>query len=285
MPQPADINDAIAVRTVLKALKPGLYVIRYIAAQGATEATPLGVGQAPLYPSGQLSITTPDGGTEGALQRPGDYLVLNVTGGNVVVAISKYAPKPLLDTAGVHWRIEPLAQASQQAPAPRLETAEAFSLTGHIERRGDVTVGNGEWLGNPEGRARLEGVQIDWPTRPATVDISGWCQVGEHRLNGQAGDYLGTRRRAAPIANIGFQLQGAETENYRLTGEAAYSDGTRLPLDGTRRPAAGAHLVALRLHLQHRVREAHREQPAPPQRSSWLDPEVTHITTDDTQEA
>src|SRR5690606_28432298 len=67
-----------------------------------------------------------------------------------------------------------------QAAAPAVPAAPAapisLSFEGHIERRGDVTVRD-DWLGNPQGNARIEGFNISWPTKPQGVDLAYSCRV------------------------------------------------------------------------------------------------------------
>ena len=304
MSQPADINQAVAARTSMKVLQPGLYVIHYVDATPTKSPVPLLLAQAPIRMAGVIEFTCPEGVHQQTLAKPGDYLVVNVRQGNAVLAVSKYAAASLIDTAQVHWRIEPIVPAPA-APASRANAAKrapqtyqpvtGITLTGHIERRGDVTVESGEWLGATQGRARLEGFQIDWPQRPEGVDIQAVCGSGGQRSEATTGRFIGTRQRARPIHDLQLTLVGPSASRYRLTGEVAFSDGSRQPLGSVNAKAShndnaqgSRHVTAITLKVERITTSAAQDvsqareqaqpgdkQPAP--KSSWLDPEITHI--------
>lgn len=160
--------------------------------------------------------------------------------GDAVLAASKYSPKPLAGKVDVQWRIESLQQPvgrTSSAPAQANQHPEPYvgkaanslplTLTGHIERRGDVTVNSGEWLGDPNGTARLEGLQIESNALPQGVEILGACRAGNQTLQAKQNNYLGTKRQATAITQLALCLGGENANNYQLDAEAIFSDGSR----------------------------------------------------------
>ncbi|GBU17171.1 MULTISPECIES: hypothetical protein [unclassified Methylobacterium] len=115
--------------------------------------------------------------------------------------------------------------------------------------------GPGEWLGDPNGSFRIEGFSVQWPRRPAEVDISYGCALlGLGRMpDGVVGEFVGTRMQARAINGVAFRLIGEQADGFALIVEAVFSDGTRFgpalaPVD-LRGPTGREFLVALRLQL------------------------------------
>jgi len=307
-----DLNKAIQVKTTLKVLSPGMYTVRYIRTQfeSSGEAklqratnVPLAFSQAPIRMAGQIEFICPEGITHQTLSAPGDYLIANVKSGEAVLSASKYLPKPLAGKVDVQWRIEPLQQPEMpttKAPivGPKWASSNERSskasvaplpihLSGHVERQGDVTVGVGEWLGSPTGQARLEGLKVEWQNPPANVGFVGACRSGEKTLQVRGSDYLGTKRQATPITQLALCLSGDNTAAYQLDAEAVFSDGSHHTLGAKEAVQAsrGGHLVAVRLQVSPTGSTSASTAQAPPKktatsavRSSWLDPDATHIT-------
>ncbi|NYS60342.1 hypothetical protein [Vreelandella salicampi] len=309
-----DLNSAILVRTALKTLSPGMYTVRYLgskvkggAGSAASANIPLALSQAPIRMAGEIEFICPEGITHQTLAAPGDYLLVNVKGGDAVLAASKYSPRPLDGKVDIHWRIEPLnpaqplksAQSSKHSQrdnaqqgtqrkktTTKVDIALPLTLKGHIERRGDITVNDGEWLGDPSSQARLEGFAIDCAELPQGVQLIAGGKVGQKTQQVNANEFFGTRQKATPITQLAICLSSPNTDHLTLKGEAAFSDGSRRPLGSPKAVtgSAGSHLVAVRLSL-----ETTKAPPATQQlavaderaghssRSRWLDPEFTQI--------
>ncbi len=105
--------------------------------------------------------------------------------------------------------------------------AVSLRLAGHVERRGDLFVGGGEWLGDPNGTARIEGFSLQWPKRPANVDIAYGCALlGLGRMPDViVGEYVGTRMKARAINGITFSLIGADAEKYSSSSRRGSATG------------------------------------------------------------
>tara|TARA_R110000796_G_scaffold7549_1_gene25784 strand:- start:16280 stop:17221 length:942 start_codon:yes stop_codon:yes gene_type:complete len=310
MSRQLDLNNAISVKTALKVLPPGMYTARYLGtyvkgepADSSTAARaniPLAFSQAPIQMSGLIEFISPEHVSNQTLAAPGDYLLLNVKGGDAVVAVSKYSPRALTDNVDVHWRIEPLNQqlntksqpSTNNQPSERATPAKAspiteaaaeqFALLGHVERQGDVRVSAGEWLGDPKSKARLEGFQVIWPQKPDEVTVVAGCKAGQATQQVKNDEFLGTRQKATPITQLAVCLNGPGASNYQLNGEAAFSDGSRQQLGDPKAVAGsnGSYLVAVRLSVAPNQPATTPNQPASPAssaRSRWLDPENTYI--------
>lgn len=308
-----NLNDAIHVRTALKVLSPGMYTVRHLGAQtsGASASQlsiPLALSQAPIQTDGDIEFICPDGITHQTLAASGDYLLLNIKGGDAVLAASKYAPRALADKVDIHWRIEPLSQhdatrQSQRSPR-RLHsnrTAEASStqrtesaptmplmqISGHAERHGDIHAAAGKWLGDPGSQTRLEGLRVLWRDAPEGVDLIAGCKAGEHTQQVKNGEFLGTRQQATPITQLAVCLTGPNAENYTLIGEAAFTDGSRQRLGGPKavHGSNNSYLVAMKVSITPagtptkpaQQTQIARSEAAASSRSRWLDPDVTHI--------
>lgn len=310
MTQHLDLNEAIQVKTSLKVLSPGMYTIRYLGTRptGSVEANvkrsaniPLALSQAPIHMPGEIEFICPEGVSHQTLSAPGDYLIAHVKRGDAVLAASKYAPKPLAGKVDVQWRIESIQQTTAESnmaavstpqkhaapPAKRAKqqareaTTLSVKLTGHIERRGDVTVGSGEWLGDPKGKERLEGLQIEWLDSPSGVEIVGACRAGNQTLQTKGNSYLGTRRQAAPITQLALCLSGKNAALYHLDAEAVFSDGSRHTLGAKEAVQATGegYLIAVRVAVTEAMAATTPSQATPsPARSAWLDPQATYIT-------
>jgi len=307
MSRQLDLNNAISVKTALKVLPPGMYTARYLGtyvkgepADSSTVARvniPLAFSQAPIQMSGLIEFVSPEHVSNQTLAAPGDYLLLNVKGGDAVVAVSKYSPRALTDNVDAHWRIESLNQqlntksqpstnslpSERAAPAkesPSTEAAtEQFALLGHVERQGDVRVSAGEWLGDPKSKARLEGFQVIWPQKPEEVTVVAGCKAGQATQQVKNDEFLGTRQKATQITQLAVCLNGPEASNYQLNGEAAFSDGSLQQLGDPKAVAGsnGSYLVAVRLSVAPNQPAITPNQPASSARSRWLDPENTYI--------
>lgn len=292
-----DLNSAIKVKTALKVLSPGMYTARYMGCQmqdhqagvsSTNVSIPLAFSQAPIQMEGEITFVSPEHVTDRILSTPGDYLLVNVKGGEAILAVSKYTPKALIEKVDVHWRLEPLDQPSPKKHAATdiqpmaSQTTNKVSdvqltLKGHIERQGDVQADTGEWLGSPEGQARLEGFQIAWKHQPATVTVMAVCKAGQESLQIKNDQFLGTRQKATPITELAVFLDGTDAHQYHVHGEAAFSDGSRHWLGETKAVAGsnGSYLVAVRLLIT-----PNQFETVPTQieaRSRWLDPKTTTI--------
>ena len=248
----------------------GVYALRYIASAVMGEPLRVVVSIDPDC-ADDVQLLFGPGATAGVLRQPGDLCVVSAERDATVLITTLGDGADRLEAVTLHFdRIDQEAgggsrrQAMAALPGPQAafdsgpEVAERsvpLRIGGHVERRGDLFVTGGEWLGDPNGSARIEGFSIQWPRRPANVDISYGCSLlGLGRMpEAVVGEFVGTRMQARAINGISFRLIGEQADSFALIVEASFSDGTRFgpamaPVD-LRGPTGREFLVGLRLQL------------------------------------
>ena len=144
-------------------------------------------------------------------------------------------------------------------------------MLGHVAGIGDVVVPPNEWIAGPAAPSRIEGIAVEWPERPGTLDLR--YAVRSSRSQGaigrmvDLGSFAGTRGRALSITGIAFELTGPEAEDYELALDALFLGAPILRSTGRRIVAAGPTerepLVGLRLNLEPFRATAARPLPRP----------------------
>lgn len=162
-------------------------------------------------------------------------------------------------------KIESLTQGDVRSSRKVAGAADApvnalagLRLLGHVAGIGDVESGADEWIAGPAAPARVEGLAIDWPEKPADLDVRYAVRLARpHEASGRQvslGGYAGTRGRALPIVGIVLELSGAAAGKFQLCAEAAFlsaplmrSSGRRLDMSG---PTGREPLVGFRLRVE-----------------------------------
>jgi hypothetical protein len=203
-------------------------------------------------------IMHPDA-TEPILWEPNSGLMVRVkTPGTLQIQVQPMRPG---GSQAAMVRIEPIQ--SGRAPVavppsanvglhPNVAT-EGLKVLGHVAGRGDIVVGPNTWIAGPTAPSRVEGVALEWPEKPAGLDIRYAVQFA----NGQAGSgrmmslgtYAGTRGRALPITGVVLEVSGSE--EFEFLAEAAFLNaptlravGKRVVLSG---PTSREPLVGIRI--------------------------------------
>ena len=188
-------------------------------------------------------ILHPDA-TEPTLREPNSGLVVRVnTPGTLQVQVQPMRPG---GSRAAMVRIEPIqsGRMSVTSARPKREheiahanvATEGLTLLGHVAGRGDVIVGPNAWIAGPTAPSRVEGVALEWPEKPAGVDIRYAVQFA----NGQAGSgrmvplgtYAGTRGRALPITGVVLEMNG--TDELEFVAEAEFLNAPTLRAVGKR---------------------------------------------------
>ena len=164
--------------------------------------------------------------------------------------------------------IEPLLQGEAIASAARGShqpvARRAGGLTGdirvlgHVAGIGDVYGNANEWLAGPTAPSRIEGISIEWPTKPEGVDIRYSVKTAQPlNISGRIvdlGAFAGTRGRAMPLTNVMLELSGPDASAYQFSVEALFlgapvmhASGERVVLSG---PTGREPLVGLRVALE-----------------------------------
>lgn len=248
----------------------GVFAVRYVASSVLGDPLRVIVSIDPDV-ADDVRLMFGPGVTAGVLRQPGDLCIVSAERDATVLitTLGEGADRPEAVTLHVD-RIDQGAPGAFRPPAitalpgPRsgfdsgqepAERTVPLRLAGHVERRGDLFVTGGEWLGDPGGSARIEGFSIQWPQRPAAVDISYGCSLlGLGRMpEAVVGEFVGTRMQARAINGVSFRLIGEQADAFALIVEASFSDGTRFgpamaPAD-LRGPTGREFLVGLRLQL------------------------------------
>ncbi|MCJ2074448.1 hypothetical protein MKK68_02065 [Methylobacterium sp. E-016] len=248
----------------------GMFALRYVAT-AVSGVSPRVVVSVDPDNSDDVRMLFSPGATPGVLRQPGDLCVITAerdstvlittlgNGGDLPDAVTLQIDRLDRDMSAFAARPAQSMLAGpsgeSQAYATPAERVIPLRIAAHVERRGDVFVTGGDWLEGINGAARIEGFSVQWPRRPAKVDISYGCALlGLGRMpDVVVGEFVGTRMQARAINGVSFRLIGEDAEAYALIVEARFSDGTHIgptpaPVD-LRGPTGREHLIGLRLQL------------------------------------
>ncbi len=212
-------------------LKPGHYMIRHLCQESDNPVTSIGyapsVGKVWVIGktrSGQVVLETMD---DLALVYVEDAEAsLNVTvflpngynGNDVKIKVDKIGPD-------VFAAVDPSPSLLNEVAAPiEIEAGLAPYLSGHIGSIGDMIAKPGEWLGSQSGSELLEGFAIHWPGRPSGVELAYGCSVvglGDSPRS-YTGEFVGARRRSAPISSLWAEITGIDAQKYDFTMSACF---------------------------------------------------------------
>lgn len=261
-------------------LQPGIHILRH-----PKSGAPITVSRAPGDATcvGELEMLSTEK-THGTILRDGsDCIVLLVKNAPVEMLIAAYlvseddmVPTVRLDTVGLDPVNKlPLFDAAVTKSEPLRISDTGLSLIGHIEKIGDVVVSNGELIGDPSKQFRLEGFQVMWPDKPATVDISYFVSVegGGELPSTTTGNFCGTRGEARRITEVTFSLIGTDSTKFELVGTVHFSGGFQMPISSgltLSGPSGLEHLTCLSLNVV-----AAKEKTAGS--NAWLDSSKTKV--------
>jgi hypothetical protein len=242
-------------------LDRGLFLVRYAAAED--EVQPPKVRISPDPPSNKdISFLLHPDHNEAVLWQPETCLVVRALApGKLAVQV---IPMQEGGSVAATVRIEALSQG-MTAPAPAQTKAASslpndsgeFRILGHVTGIGDVVVDANEWLAGPSAPLRIEGISLEWPGKPADLEIRYAVKTAKpHPISGRAmglGSFAGTRGKAMPIVGVMLQVAGNAAENFQFAVEAIFLGSPALRVIGRRVVASGPTgrepLVGLRLSL------------------------------------
>ena len=267
-----------AVKRKIVEVDRGLFLVRYATADDA--ANPPKVKLSPDIGFGDdiRFVLHPDE-DEAILSHPGTCLVMLVESrGKLVVDV---VPARVQGSVAAKVNIEPLAQedpAFRWSEAGRgdgpLELAD-FDILGHVASRGDLTVKANEWLAGPSAPSRIEGIQLEWRSKPSDLDIRYAVKTGRPQAaSGQMvglGTFAGSRGKALPIVGIALEMSGAAASRLQFSAEMIFLGSSLLRMTGKTVTGSGPTgrepLVGLRVNLESADAAAGREpSPVPPTR-------------------
>jgi hypothetical protein len=243
----------------MASLDRGLFFINYKSADDSFSPPHVTVAPAEGHERRMEIILHPDA-TEPTLREPNSGLVVRVnTPGTLQVRVQPRSPG---GSQAAVVRIEPIHAGQMSVSSSggigwhTQVATEGLKLLGHVAGRGDVIVGANAWIAGPTAPSRVEGVALEWPDKPAGVDIRYAVQFA----NGQAGSgrmvplgtYAGTRGQALPLTGVVLEMNGTDelefvTDAGFLNAPTLRAVGKRVVLSG---PTGREPLVGLRIGIE-----------------------------------
>jgi hypothetical protein len=243
-------------------LDRGLFLVNYKSAEDSIAPPKVSLSAVEGHERTIEFILHPDA-TEPSLWRPNTALVVRAdaparlqievlptrTGGSRAATVSIEPIQPG-EPATATRRLE------QTGGRPRALITDAFKLLGHVAGMGDVIVGANAWIAGPAAPSRIEGLALEWPDKPADLNIRYAVQLA----NAQAGSarmvplgaFAGTRGRALPLTGIVLEMDGNtelqfSAEAIFLSAPTLRAIGRRVVLSG---PTGREPLVGLRVTVE-----------------------------------
>jgi len=248
------------------AINRGLFLVRYASADDEQRPPTIRISPSPTARKHLQFVLHPDF-DEAVLLRPDSTFVVRATKPSMLT-VQVIASHTAGSTAAT-VRIEPLTQdkeaslpvkeaASLQYDLPQPYDPDDFRIHGHLSGTGDVLVNAGEWLAGPSAPSRIEGLSIEWPSKPADLNISyGVKTAAPQAVSGRKmglGSFVGTRGKAMPIVGLLIEMSGADPYGLHLFVEAIFLGGPVIRLTGNNIVASGPTgrepLVGLRMKLE-----------------------------------
>lgn len=240
-------------------LDRGLFFINYKSAEDSVSPPRVIVAPAQGHERRMEIILHPDA-TEPTLCKPDSGLVVRVnTPATLQVQVRAMRPGGSRSAIVRVEQIQPgrIPDAPDSGNGMGLHVAtEGLKVLGHVAGRGDIIVGPNAWIAGPAAPSRVEGVALEWPDKPSSVEIRYAVQLA----NGQTGSgrmvplgaYAGTRGRALPLTGIVLEMSG--TEELKFVAEAGFLNAPTLRAVGKRVVLSGPTnrepLVGLRIGIE-----------------------------------
>ena len=242
----------LRVTAHLMALEPGLFcIVQTPAVRRPDDASGLPGVRISLPPSPaaraqSVAITSfrPDGYLNGAA----DAALVRVTDGPAQILVTVYQAATGTDTAP---RLQVLRLADDAQAAGRAVAGTALPPSGpvpagaappgqgqqrlmpdmvaHVQIRGDIGAGLGEWIGDRGSKRWIEGFAIAPQNGPVSPkDIEYQAVLGRGWLSPwvEGGQLCGSRGMALPILGLRLRLRGEAAEKFDCEYSATFTDGT-----------------------------------------------------------
>jgi hypothetical protein len=250
----ASLPSNIAQTKVVE-LEQGLFLLRYVASAARSAPT---IMVACEHGSERAAVLiSPPGYPEGALERPGDALVVQAhQRARLSIQVRPAKPDGSYEADVSIERLGPAAEADER-PGSRREETNRLEVFAHVARLGDISVPAGEWIAGPESPARIEGLSVKWRDASDHPDLKYAARTGGRNSslmwgNGD-GSFVGTRGQARPLTEVRFELRGPAAENKELVVEALFQGATPVRAEGRNirlsGPSGREALLGLRLDL------------------------------------
>jgi hypothetical protein len=243
------------------AINRGLFLVRYATAEDEAQPPKVRVSPDPTSNKAISFLLHPDH-DEAVLWQPDSCLVVRATApGKLSVEV---IPAQKGGSAAATVRIEALTQGQAAMAAPAKGRSSSphelgkLRILGHVSGLGDVVVNDNEWIAGPSAPSRIEGISIEWPDKPADLDIHYAVKLAKPQAaSGQKmglGSYAGTRGKAMPVVGLMLELSGPGSPEFQLAVEAIFLGAPATRITGKRVVASGPTgrepLVGLRLAVE-----------------------------------
>ncbi len=263
-------------------LKPGMFIVRYAIAEEVSAHPAIKVSIEEKSARDLFLVLHDEDEKRGVtLWRPGSSVALKaVRPGRILIEV---LPVQADASTNATIKIDAIVQGEDSyqilgQPAGQVKhelNISGLKLLGHVAGRGDLEVPANEWLAGPAIPARIEGISIEWATKPRNVDLR-YCAIGPRSNAAMTpmvglGNYSGTRGRALPVLGLTLELAGHGASGMQLIAEALFlgspiirSVGERVTLSG---PSGLEPLIGLKFTVEAKQDEIEKPIDAPEEAS------------------
>jgi hypothetical protein len=240
----------------------GLFLVRYVTADDGTRPPSVKVSSEPMSDRNVSLVLHPDC-QDAVLWQPGASVVIRATTSSKLLV--EVVPIDEGGSLAATVKVERLTQGDAPLRQLRMKYRGAgpydldeIRLVGHVASIGDVIVKANEWLAGPSAPSRIEGISMEWPGKPETVDVrysvkTARPQTASDRMM-DLGAFAGTRGKAMPVVGVTFELSGAGAADLQFNIEAIFLGSPATRLTGRRVVLSGQTgrepLVGLRVGLE-----------------------------------
>ena len=247
------------------AIKRGLFLVRYAAAEDEAQPPKVKVSPEPVSNKDIRFLLHPDN-SDAVLWQPDTCLVVRAAAPGILSV--EVTPAQEGGSTAATVRIEPLSQGAATSAQTKSRSSVPhdpgnFRILGHVSGMGDVLVDVDEWLAGPSAPSRIEGISIEWPGKPSDLDIHYAVKTAKQQTTSgrkmRLGSFAGTRGKAMPIVGLMLEMSGPGASGYQISLEAIFLGSPATRRIGKRVSASGPTgrepLVGLRIGLE-KVRTA-----------------------------
>lgn len=124
----------------------------------------------------------------------------------------------------------PSSPVQRGAPSQNTDK-EGLMVIAHVQREGDVIVPAGNWVGQPDSKAWIEGFGLSMEKKifdPNEIEYQAVLGKGWMSPWYSGNQFCGSRGMALPLLGICIRLKGEAEKKYSLTLTASFIDGTKL---------------------------------------------------------
>ena len=243
-------------------LKRGLFLVRYAGAEDSARPPAVRVSPEPAPNKNLGFLLHPDHDTA-VLWQPDTCLVVRALAPATLSV--EVIPAQEGGSVAATVRIETLTQGNPTAPSAQPKGRGSvphdlsnFRILAHITGIGDRVVNANQWIAGPAAPSRIEGIALEWPDKPAGLEIRYAVKTAKPQaVSGRPmglGAFAGTRGKAMPIVGLMLEIAGPEAADFQFSVEAIFLGSPAKHMIGKRVIASGLTgrepLVGLRLGLE-----------------------------------